>query len=88
MSAGAIGGKITGGGGGFLLLFVPPERQRAVREKLNKFVHVPFNFEFSDSQIIFADADADYSTEVIARVFQPIQSFRELTNPDQSKRSN
>lgn len=81
ISAGAIGGKITGaGGGGFLLLFVPPERQRAVKERLNKFVHVPFTFEFSGSQIIFADADADYSAEEIARVFQPIHAFRELTN--------
>jgi D-glycero-alpha-D-manno-heptose-7-phosphate kinase len=35
MSAGAIGGKITGaGGGGFLLLFVPPPRQADVKEAL------------------------------------------------------
>jgi D-glycero-alpha-D-manno-heptose-7-phosphate kinase len=32
---GAIGGKLLGaGGGGFLLLFTPPERQAAVRERL------------------------------------------------------
>ena len=43
---GAVGGKITGaGGGGFLLLFVPPERQAAVREKLHRLIHVPFNLE-------------------------------------------
>ena len=33
ISAGAIGGKLTGaGGGGFMLLFVPPARQSKVRE--------------------------------------------------------
>jgi D-glycero-alpha-D-manno-heptose-7-phosphate kinase len=79
MEAGAIGGKLTGaGGGGFLLLFVPPSKQRRVREALNRFLHVPFNFEFSGSQIIFADHDADYTAEEISRVFQPIQAFREL----------
>lgn len=80
LSAGAIGGKLTGaGGGGFLLLFVPPSKQRRVREALNKFIHVPFNFEFSGSHIIFAEHDADYTAEEVARVFQPIQAFRELT---------
>lgn len=79
ISAGAIGGKLTGaGGGGFLLLFVPPARQSQVKEALNRFIHVPFKFEFGGSQIIFADRDADYSAEEIARVFQPIQAFREL----------
>lgn len=81
IEAGAIGGKLTGaGGGGFLLLFVPPEKQRRVREALNRFIHVPFNFECSGSQIIFADHDADYTAEAIARVFQPIQAFRELAD--------
>ncbi len=79
MEAGAIGGKLTGaGGGGFLLLFVPPSRHSQVKEALHKFIHVPFNFECSGSQIIFADTDADYSAAEIARVFQPIQEFREL----------
>lgn len=64
ISAGAIGGKITGaGGGGFLLLFVPPARQSAVKEALRSFLHVPFNFEFSGSQIIFADRESDYLGE-------------------------
>jgi D-glycero-alpha-D-manno-heptose-7-phosphate kinase len=80
MEAGAIGGKLTGaGGGGFLLLFVPPEKQKDVKASLNKFLHVPFNFDFTGSQIIFADHDADYTAEEIARVFQPIHEFRELT---------
>jgi D-glycero-alpha-D-manno-heptose-7-phosphate kinase len=51
--AGAIGGKLLGaGGGGFMLLFVPPERQSAVRERLAKFVHVPFDFDGSGSRIV------------------------------------
>jgi D-glycero-alpha-D-manno-heptose-7-phosphate kinase len=80
MSAGAIGGKITGaGGGGFMLLFVPPSRQGKVREKLNKLLHVPFKFEFSGSQIIFFDQEEDYSAEEETRANQPIQAFQELT---------
>ncbi len=51
--AGAIGGKLLGaGGGGFMLLFVPPQRQPAVRERLSKFVHVPFQFEMAGSRIV------------------------------------
>jgi D-glycero-alpha-D-manno-heptose-7-phosphate kinase len=80
LSAGAVGGKLLGaGGGGFLLLFVPPCRQTRVREELNKLIYVPFKFEFSGSQIIFFDQEADYSAEERARVSQPIDCFRELT---------
>jgi D-glycero-alpha-D-manno-heptose-7-phosphate kinase len=62
MGAGAVGGKLTGaGGGGFLLLFVPPERQKHVKAKLSKLLHVPFKFEYSGSQIIFFDPEQDYS---------------------------
>lgn len=80
IEAGAIGGKLTGaGGGGFLLAFVPPNRQDQVKESLKELIHVPFKFDFSGSQIIFASHEADYSGAAIARVFQPIQEFRELT---------
>lgn len=80
IEAGALSGKITGaGGGGFLLLFVPPENQEQVRSSLNEFIHVPFNFEYSGSQIIFADRSNDYRAEDIARVFQPVRAFRELS---------
>ena len=80
LSAGALGGKLIGaGGGGFLLLFVPPCRQKEVRERLNKLIYVPFRFEFSGSQIIFFEQEEDYSAEEKARVSQPIQAFRELT---------
>jgi len=52
--AGATGGKLLGaGGGGFVLLFVPPEHQRKVRQKLKKFLLVPFRFEDLGTQIIF-----------------------------------
>lgn len=51
--AGALGGKLCGaGGGGFLLLFVPPEKQKIVKKKLDKALHVPFSFESLGSQII------------------------------------
>ncbi|MGA2149907.1 MAG: kinase [Bryobacteraceae bacterium] len=64
MSAGAIGGKLTGaGGGGFMLLFVPPPNQKAVTESLKKLVRVPFKFESSGSQVIFYDPEEDYSNE-------------------------
>jgi D-glycero-alpha-D-manno-heptose-7-phosphate kinase len=53
MDAGAIGGKILGaGGGGFLLIFAKPERQAAIRDRLNKLIHVPFDFEDSGSRVV------------------------------------
>ena len=63
-----------------MLLFVPPSRQRKVREKLNKLIYVPFKFEFSGSQIIFFNAEEDYSAEERARASQRIQVFQELTH--------
>jgi D-glycero-alpha-D-manno-heptose-7-phosphate kinase len=80
VAAGAVGGKLAGaGGGGFLLLFVPPSRQPKVKEALRKLIHVPFRFEFSGSQIIFFDREADYSAEERERAGQAIEAFRELT---------
>jgi D-glycero-alpha-D-manno-heptose-7-phosphate kinase len=79
-AAGALGGKLIGaGGGGFVLLFVPPSKQRSVRERLNTLIEVPFKFEFSGSQIIFCDREEDYAAEEKARAGQPIRAFRELT---------
>ena len=80
LSAGAIGGKLTGaGGGGFILFFVEPSQQKAVKKKLNKLIHVPFKFEFSGSQIIFFDQQEDYSAQERERANQQIQDFREIT---------
>lgn len=54
LKAGAIGGKLLGaGGGGFMLFFAPPEKHRKIKEKLNKFLAVPFRIEYSGSQIIY-----------------------------------
>ena len=79
IAAGALGGKLTGaGGGGFLLLFVPPERQERVRANLHQLIHVPFKFEFSGSQILFADREQEYAQQDEARARQPIRKFREL----------
>jgi D-glycero-alpha-D-manno-heptose-7-phosphate kinase len=58
LRAGALGGKILGaGGGGFLLLFAPPERHPMIREKLDRLLEIPFDFEPSGSQIIFYKPD-------------------------------
>ena len=52
-SAGAYGGKLLGaGGGGFILFLIAPEKQKMLREKLGKLVHVPVQFENSGSRII------------------------------------
>ena len=77
--SGAVGGKITGaGGGGFMLLFVPPQFQPAVREKLNRLIHVPFNFETAGSQVIFYDRDQDYSAAEADNKSRQLAEFREL----------
>ena len=84
MAAGALGGKVTGaGGGGFLLLFVPPSRQDKVRERLKKLIHVPFDFEYSGSQIIFYDPGRDYLEEEMSRRENVIQ-FEELEHMQES----
>jgi D-glycero-alpha-D-manno-heptose-7-phosphate kinase len=77
-AAGAVGGKITGaGGGGFMLLFVPPERQKAVRESLGRLIHVPFSFDFNGSQIIHFQHEENYSHAEEDRVNREITPFRE-----------
>ena len=44
MSAGAIGGKVTGaGGGGFFLVCTPPESRAAVRKKLAHLRELPIS---------------------------------------------
>lgn len=88
-AVGAIGGKLLGaGGGGFLLLFVPPDKQRALRETLNKLIYVPFKFEFAGSQVIFFDPEEDYSAEEQDRAGRQIENFQELTRLYDSPRAN
>jgi len=77
--AGAIGGKLLGaGGGGFILLFVPPERQREVRNRLKDLIYVPFKFGFSGSRIIFFDPEEDYLKDEKVRANHNVRVFREL----------
>jgi D-glycero-alpha-D-manno-heptose-7-phosphate kinase len=57
-SAGATGGKLLGaGGGGFMLLYADPSAHAAVRLKLAKFLHVPFQFEQEGSRVIHESDD-------------------------------
>ncbi len=51
---GALGGKLLGaGGGGFMLFFVPPDRRERFCRKMERFLHVPFEFDTMGAQIIF-----------------------------------
>lgn len=53
MHHGAIGGKLLGaGGGGFMLFYVPVERQAEVRQALDSYLHIPFDFDFSGADIV------------------------------------
>ena len=62
-----------------MLLFVPPDRQQEVRDTLEAdLLFVPFNFEYSGSQIIFFDSEQDYSAEEKIRATQSLREFREL----------
>lgn len=54
LSAGALGGKVTGaGGGGFLLLYAPPEKRDSVRRALDTLTELPFHLEPDGSKVIF-----------------------------------
>jgi len=54
MSAGALGGKVTGaGGGGFFLVCTPPENRSAVRKNLLHLRELPINLERDGSKVIF-----------------------------------
>lgn len=51
---GAIGGKLLGaGGGGFMLFFVTPENRERLKQKLDNYICVPFQFENIGSQVIY-----------------------------------
>jgi len=50
---GALGGKLLGaGGGGFVVFYVEPENQQSVKKALEGYLHIPFKFDFSGSEII------------------------------------
>jgi len=78
-ASGALGGKILGaGGGGFLLLFAKPEDQPRIQKELNQYIHVPFKFESSGSQITFYSEDIDYSSAERIKEQQSLKPFKEL----------
>jgi D-glycero-alpha-D-manno-heptose-7-phosphate kinase len=80
-AAGALGGKLTGaGGGGFMLLFVPPGKQKKVRERLKRLLYLPVAFESGGSQIVFFDPEKDYSGYERLRDRQALSAFRELSD--------
>lgn len=55
---GAIGGKLLGAGsGGFILFYVEPENQDRLKEALKGYLHVPFKFDFSGSEIMVYQPD-------------------------------
>ncbi|MBF0479706.1 MAG: kinase, partial [Candidatus Omnitrophica bacterium] len=59
--AGAWGGKLLGaGGGGFMILFVPPHKQKAVKEHLKKLLLVPVKIENMGTRIIFYQEENGY----------------------------
>lgn len=79
-NAGAIGGKIAGAGaGGFLLLFVPPQHQLKVREALDELICVPFNFDFSGSQIIYLDHQERYLEEEVYFSSGKLAPFQDIS---------
>ena len=88
LSAGAVGGKLTGaGGGGFLMLFAPPHTHRKIRAIFQNLIYVPLRFSFSGSQIIFLDPQqGDYAELERERANRSIEPFRELA-PDYSDKA-
>jgi len=58
IKAGALGGKLIGGGSaGFVLFYVPCSKQISFKKALNKFIKIPFKFDYEGSKIIYKDTD-------------------------------
>ncbi len=61
LRAGALGGKLLGaGGGGFMLFFVPPERQQALRARLQKLLCIPFAINSRGSHVVVYEPEENY----------------------------
>jgi D-glycero-alpha-D-manno-heptose-7-phosphate kinase len=63
-----------------MMLFVPPHRREKVRQKLDRLIHVPFQFDVAGSQIVFFAPETDYSNEERAREHFPAGAFVELSD--------
>jgi D-glycero-alpha-D-manno-heptose-7-phosphate kinase len=51
---GAIGGKLLGAGnGGFMIFYAKKKNHNKILNKLKNFLHVPFRFDYTGSQIIY-----------------------------------
>ena len=58
IKSGAIGGKLCGAGrGGFMVFYVEQKNQSKLIGALKRYLHVPFNFDFDGSKIIFYKPD-------------------------------
>jgi D-glycero-alpha-D-manno-heptose-7-phosphate kinase len=58
LDAGAVGGKLLGaGGGGFIVFLVEPHKRAAVRERLDRLIHVTFDFDSEGSKIVLYQPD-------------------------------
>ena len=67
MDAGALGGKLLGaGGGGFMLFYVTPDRRRALRERLQRLLCVPFAFSNRGSHVVLHEPDEKYDESLAA----------------------
>tara|TARA_Y100000739_G_scaffold227909_2_gene238399 strand:- start:2751 stop:3746 length:996 start_codon:yes stop_codon:yes gene_type:complete len=58
IDAGAVGGKLLGaGGGGFIVFYVEKRYQKAVINRLHKYIHVPFHLNSEGSEIILEQSE-------------------------------
>lgn len=58
MANGATGGKLLGaGGGGFMLFYVEPEERARLLAAMEGYLHIPFRFDFSGSEIVVYKPD-------------------------------
>jgi D-glycero-alpha-D-manno-heptose-7-phosphate kinase len=54
INAGALGGKLLGaGGGGFMLFIAAPEFHDRLRNALSDLLYVPFQIDFTGSQVVY-----------------------------------
>ena len=58
---GALGCKLLGaGGGGFVLIYARKKNQKKILNSLSNFLHVPFSFDYTGSQIVYFSKNKHY----------------------------